>query len=102
MQLRISKRYPSLVPTNMLFDRSKEFFVETDVRDGQRNGIRAMDIGGGCDSKNSVLLSRGHCALKKILPNRRYYLNLTLLYPVHFLLCCKLSLSADVRNPVFL
>lgn len=45
MQLRISKRYPSLVPTNMLFDRSKEFFVETDVRDGQRNGIRAMDIG---------------------------------------------------------
>ena len=36
MQLRISKRYPSLVPTNMLFERSKEFFVETDVRDGQR------------------------------------------------------------------
>lgn len=58
MQLRISKRYPSLVPTNMLFERSKEFIVETDVRDGQRNGIRAMDIGGGCDSKNSVLLSR--------------------------------------------
>lgn len=66
MQLRISKRYPSLVPTNMLLERSKEFFVETDVRDGQRNGIRAMDIG-GCDSKNSVLLSRRHYALKKYL-----------------------------------
>lgn len=60
------------VPTNMLFDRSKEFFVETDVRDGQRNGIRAMDIGGGCDSKNSVLLSRRHCALIKLLMSRRY------------------------------
>ena len=72
MQLRISKRYPSLVPTNMLFERSKEFFVETDVRDGQRNGIRAMDIGGGCDSKNSVLLSRRHYALIKLLMSRRY------------------------------
>lgn len=72
MQLRISKRYPSLVPTNMLFDRSKEFFVETDVRDGQRNGIRAMDIGGGCVSKNSVLLSRRHYALIKLLMSRRY------------------------------
>lgn len=102
MQLRISKCYPSLVPTNMLFDRSKEFFVETDVRDGQRNGIRAMDIGGGCDSKNSVLLSRRHYALIKLLMSRRYYLNPTLFYPVHFLLCCKLSLSADVRTPVFL
>lgn len=72
MQLRISKCYPSLVPINMLFERSKEFFVETDVRDGQRNGIRAMDIGGGCDSKNSVLLSRRHYALIKLLMNRRY------------------------------
>lgn len=72
MQLRISKRYPSLVPTNMLLDRSKEFFVETDVRDGQRNGIRAMDIGGGCDSKNSVLLSRRHYALIKLLMSRSY------------------------------
>lgn len=103
MQLRISKCYLSLVPTNMLFDRSKEFFVETDVRDGQRNGIRAMDIGGGCDSKSSVLLSRRHYALKKIadepqiLPKTLHFF-----YPVHFLLCCKLSLSADARNPVFL
>jgi len=56
----------------MLFDRSKEFFVETDVRDGQRNGIRAMDIGGGCVSKNSVLLSRRHYALIKLLMSRRY------------------------------
>lgn len=102
MQLRISKCYPSLVPTNMLFDRSKEFFVETDVRDGQRNGIRAMDIGGGCDSKNSVLLSRGHCALKKYCRTADIAQNPTLFYPVHFLLRCKLSLSADVRNPVFL
>lgn len=102
MQLRISKCYPSLVPTNMLFERSKEFFVETDVRDGQRNGIRAMDIGGGCDSKNSVLLSRRHYALIKLLISRRYCPKPYTFFPAHFLLCCKLSLSADVRNPVFL
>ena len=94
MQLRISKRYPSLVPTNMLFNRSKEFFVETDVRDGQRNGIRAMDIG--------VLLSRRHYALIKLLISRRYCPKPYTFFPAHFLLCCKLSLSADVRNPVFL
>lgn len=102
MQLRISKRYPSLVPTNMLFNRSKEFFVETDVRDGQRNGIRAMDIGGRCDSKNIVLLSRRHYALIKLLMSRRYCPKPYTFFPAHFLLCCKLSLSADVRNPVFL
>ena len=84
MQLRISKCYPSLVPTNMLFDRSKEFFVETDVRDGQRNGIRAMDIGGGCVSKNSALLSRRHYALIKLLMSRRYCPKPYTFFPVHF------------------
>lgn len=49
-------------------------------------GIRAMDIGGGCDSKNSVLLSRRHMRIDKIadepqiLPKTLHFF-----YPVHFL-----------------
>jgi len=94
MQLRISKCYLSLVPTNMLFDRSKEFFVETDVRDGQRNGIRAMDIGGGCDSKNSVLLSRRHYALKKIADEPQI-----LPKTLHFFILCIFFSAASSRCP---
>lgn len=94
MQLRISKCYLSLVPTNMLFDRSKEFFVETDVRDGQRNGIRAMDIGGGCVSKNSVLLSRRHYALKKIADEPQI-----LPKTLHFFILCIFFSAASSRCP---